>query len=56
MEANGTLSMNGAAVGIPNSEFILEGNGDNVYGWVILNDQDVAYEYTTEDGNLVVNE
>lgn len=55
MEANGTLSMNGEAVGIPNSEFILQGNGDNVYGWVILRDQDVAYEYTTENGDLVVN-
>jgi hypothetical protein len=56
MEENGTLSMHGEAVGIPNSEFILQGNGDNVYGWVILRDQDTAYEYTTEEGDLVVNE
>lgn len=55
-EKDGTLSINGKVRGIDNSEFILQGNGDNVYGWVILRDQDVAYEYTTEDGQLSVSE
>jgi hypothetical protein len=53
---DGTLSMNGHAKDIDNVEFILQGNDDNVYGWVILKDQNVAYEYTTKNGILVVDE
>jgi len=56
IEADGTLSMNGRAAGIPNSEFILQGTEDNVYGWVILKDQNVAYEYTTKNGQMTVDE
>ncbi|TQV85913.1 fibronectin type III domain-containing protein [Aliikangiella coralliicola] len=56
LETNGTLSMNGHATGIPNSEFILQGNENNVYGWIILRDRNLAYEYTTVGKNLVVDE
>ncbi|NQZ09616.1 MAG: pre-peptidase C-terminal domain-containing protein [Algicola sp.] len=56
VENDGTLSMNGHAQDIENVEFILQGDDENVYGWIILKDQDVAYEYTTQNGNLVVNE
>jgi PKD repeat protein len=56
VEANGTISINGHAVGFPNSEFILQGNDESIYGWVILKDQNVAYEYTTENGQLVVDQ
>ena len=56
VEADGTLSMNGHAVGFPNSEFILQGNDESLYGWVILKDQNIAYEYTTVNGQLVVNQ
>ncbi|BAJ03233.1 fibronectin type III domain-containing protein [Shewanella violacea] len=52
---DGSLSMGGQAVGLPNSEFILQGDDDKVYGWLILRDQDIAYEYTTENGSLLVN-
>ena len=56
VEEDGTVSITGSVSGVDNSEFILQGNGDKVYGWVILRDEDTAYEYTTEDGGLVVNE
>ena len=56
VENDGTLSMDGQAAGIANSKFILQGNSDTVYGWVILEGQDLAYEYTTKNGELVVDE
>lgn len=56
VEADGTVSMNGEVAGHPGSEFVLQRRGDDVYGWVILEDQDTAYEYTTVNGNIVVNE
>ncbi|NQZ11733.1 MAG: hypothetical protein HRT35_31670, partial [Algicola sp.] len=56
VESDGTLSMNGKVQGFENSEFILQGNAKSVYGWVILKDQDIAYEYTTKNGTLVVDE
>jgi len=56
VEADGTVSMNGHAVGFPNSEFILQGNDESLYGWVIFKDQNIAYEYTTENGKLVVDQ
>lgn len=56
VEKDGTLSMNGVVDGVKNSKFILQGNDDKVYGWVILDDQNVAFEYTTQAGQLTVNE
>ncbi|MCJ8273253.1 MAG: hypothetical protein MJK04_28110, partial [Psychrosphaera sp.] len=52
VENDGTLSMNGKVQGFENSEFILQGDDKNVYGWVILKDQDIAYEYTTNTATL----
>lgn len=56
LASDGSLSMTGKAVNHPNSKFIMQGDEENVYGWVILEDQDVAYEYTTQEGQLFVNE
>ncbi|MCP4985826.1 MAG: hypothetical protein GY928_07100 [Colwellia sp.] len=56
IEADGTISMNGYAVDIPNAEFILQGDSSDVYGWLILKDENVAYEYTTESDNLTVRQ
>lgn len=56
LEKDGTLSMSGKVKGNEQSKFILQGNDDKVYGWVILSDQDKAFEYTTKDGSLVVEE
>lgn len=56
VEVDGTLSMNGQVVNKPNSKYILQGNNDKVYGWVILTEQNIAYEYTTERGQLSVKE
>ncbi|WP_444994697.1 hypothetical protein [Aliikangiella sp. IMCC44359] len=55
LEVDGTLSTNGKVVGSADSEFILQGNEKSVYGWVILRDQDIAYEYKTEGDKLVVD-
>ncbi|RXJ71817.1 hypothetical protein CS022_19295 [Veronia nyctiphanis] len=54
VEADGTLSIDGEIASIPGSRFILQGNKDAVYGWVILNDND-AYEYRTENGEVSVS-
>jgi len=56
LELDGHLSMEGQVAGFDNSEFIFQGNDDNLYGWVILRDQNIAYEYTTEYGELVVKQ
>jgi len=56
VEADGTLAMNGHALGLPGSEFILQGNEESIYGWLIFKDQDLAYEYTTEHGKLIVSQ
>jgi len=47
---NGKLSMVGKAQESENSDFILKGDINEVYGWVLLKDKNLAYEYTT-DGN-----
>ena len=56
LEKDGTLSMSGSAVGYKNSKFIMQGNDDKVYGWLILEDANKAFEYTTENGQLMVDE
>jgi MYXO-CTERM domain-containing protein len=49
------LSVTGTARESENSSFILKGDGKDLYGWVVLHDRDVAYEYTTSpQGELVV--
>lgn len=56
VEKDGTLSMSGAVTGLPGSEFILQRKGDDVNGWVILEQHGTAYKYTTVNGEIVVNE
>lgn len=56
VEVDGTLSIDGKVEGLSDSEFILQGNEERVYGWLILRDRDIAYEYTTVEGQLVVSE
>ena len=49
------LSVTGIAQDSENSSFILKGDGKDLYGWVVLHDKDVAYEYTTSSqGELLV--
>ena len=49
------LSVTGIAQESENSSFILKGDGKDLYGWVVLHDKDVAYEYTTSSqGELLV--
>ena len=49
LAASGTLSEPGR------SSFILKGDRNEIYGWVVLHDRNVAYEYTTaSDGRVVV--
>ncbi len=52
----GELSMSGRAQGFENSQFILKGNSDGLYGWVVLKEQNIAYEYTTDASGAVVVE
>ncbi len=56
IEADGAFSMSGQVVDRPNSKFILQGNANGLYGWVILEEFDQAYEYTTQAGQVLVNE
>jgi len=56
MEQDGNLSLEGQVEGVENSEFIFQGTQDSLYGWVILRDQNLAYEYTTEYGELIVKQ
>jgi hypothetical protein len=49
------LSASGTAMESDRSSFILKGDGSNLYGWVVLHDRNVAYEYTTSpDGRVLV--
>ena len=51
------LSVTGIAQDSENSSFILKGDGKDLYGWVVLHDKDVAYEYTTSSqGELLVEQ
>ncbi len=56
IENNGTLTMEGQVEGITNSKFIIQGNEKRIYGWVIFNNENIAYEYTTQDDELVVQQ
>ncbi len=53
---DGGLSIDGHLVGRPDSEFILQGDDEKLYGWVILRDEDVAYEYRTHNGELNIRQ
>ena len=52
----GQLSMTGEALGSGNSAFIMKGDDANLYGWLVLHDKNIAFEYTTDaSGQVQVN-
>ena len=55
-EFNGDyLAIDGAARESERSSFILKGDGQNIYGWLVLPERDLAFEYTTSpQGNVIV--
>ncbi|MFC1476688.1 zinc-dependent metalloprotease [Fibrobacterota bacterium] len=53
---DGQLSMGGTVHGSENSSFLLKGTDESIYGWVALKDQNIAYEYTTNDAGVVIVE
>jgi hypothetical protein len=50
---NGSLSMTGKAQDVEHSLFILKGDNTSLYGYMILYNSDIAYEYTTRPDGLV---
>ena len=49
------LALDGAARDSARSSFILKGDGRNIYGWLVLPERDLAFEYTTSpQGNVLV--
>jgi hypothetical protein len=48
------LVFRGKAQASANSSFMFKGTGKNMYGWVVLRDQDQAFEYTTDSAGQVV--
>ena len=53
----GYLSMVGRALESPTqSDFILKGGNENLYGWVVLKNRNIAYEYTTDASGFLVVE
>ena len=48
------LSMTGGTFIEPDSSFILKGSGTNIYGWIVLPDRDLAFEYTTNARGEVI--
>jgi len=53
---NGNLSMNGKAQESPNSLFILKGNLSSLYGYLVLHDSKTAFEITTSDDLVSIEE
>ncbi|MBV1775895.1 pre-peptidase C-terminal domain-containing protein [Burkholderiaceae bacterium DAT-1] len=52
---DGRVSLSGEALDIPNSQFMLKGSENKLYGWLILHDTKQAYEYTTDaTGHLIM--
>jgi MYXO-CTERM domain-containing protein len=50
------ISAAGTALESGRSSFILKGDGADIYGWLVLHDRNVAYEYTTSAGGRVLVE
>ncbi|UUZ48316.1 hypothetical protein LP420_36500 [Massilia sp. B-10] len=48
-EKNGTVSITGTAVDTPHSVFMMKGNKNKLYGYLLKYDAKKAYEYTTDD-------
>ena len=52
-EKDGKLSITGTAVDTPNSVFVLKGNKQRVYGYLLKYDSMQAFEYTTDRNGKV---
>jgi hypothetical protein len=50
------FSMNGTAAESPNSLFILKGDRSSLYGYLVLHDTKKAFEITTTNGNVSMEE
>ena len=51
------VAATGAAPESERSAFMLKGDSKSMYGWIVLPDRDLAYEYTTStDGDVVVRQ
>jgi hypothetical protein len=50
------ISMNGVAQSSPNSLFILKGNRSSLYGYLVLHDTKKAFEITTREGIVSIQE
>lgn len=55
-EQDGWVSMSGMARGMPGSEFILKGDRNSLYGWLVLKDRNQAFEYTTDASGALMAE
>ncbi len=53
---DGYLTMHGKAQESENSAFMLKGDIEDLYGWVVLIDDNRAYEYSTDNNENVVVE
>jgi|GEM_PF-2807300 len=47
------MAVTGAADGSDRSAFLFKGDSKEIYGWLVLPDRDLAYEYTTSAGGDV---
>jgi len=52
-EKDGRVSISGTAIDTPNSVFVLKGNKNKVYGYIVKYDTRKAYEYTTDAAGKV---
>lgn len=52
-EKDGRVSITGTAVDTPDSVFVLKGNKNKVYGYIVKYDTRKAYEYTTDAAGKV---
>jgi hypothetical protein len=53
---DGQLSMSGTVHGSANSSFLLKGTNESMYGWIALKEENIAYEYTTNEAGVVIVE
>lgn len=53
---DGWLSLSGKALERVNSEFMLRGDKDNIFGWIQLKDDDIVYRYSTDENKQVIVE
>lgn len=55
-DQEGGFSMDGISQESPNSIFILKGDRSSLYGYLVLHDQKKAYEITTDNGSVSLQE